>query len=550
MIKPGQSGKTRTMQEMIRSYQQLCPEGALNIIICSNNKKLVEQTTARMTDDLFETGSSVSTESDSDDRIEGSCFTWTSGSKKTNNSVGELADVIKEGNVTMVVCCAHKTRLNYLYSLVTNLENSRNFHGRINIWIDEADASINLWSQPQFDATRMAKVEKVTLVSGTFISIMKKYGRIRVLPFKNPHPECYHKIADCVLITDDTPTVGAEYVMDVFSKNALVYSRPGIRLFAPGDRTVASHIAIEEFLHVYGFAVLIVNGPRKEFTFPDGSEAISVAGHIPEGFEDDPDRPPLEIGKIMADIYKTRGLERFPFAVTGQLCIGRGITFQGKDFIFDYGIIPPITNPADACQCAWRMGGNIKDNDNYKRPTLITTTACMAAILEQEAKSVNLPRLVYDMKLHDVGPEEANLAVHKDVKRYEQDKFDSALNDYKHPMSIVLPCSADQVAYFTSVKGERPSRVLEFLQDARPDIHDTIVDYRCTQVTRPGASAQYKKVVTDVVKRTENNEKNSRFKYEDKKENVWEALVDERENRIIISYYHGAATKIPEDSAV
>ena len=67
LIKPGQSGKTRTMQERIKDYEKMAEmlgdECALNIVICSNNKKLVEQTTARMNDDLFDSVSTVSNES-------------------------------------------------------------------------------------------------------------------------------------------------------------------------------------------------------------------------------------------------------------------------------------------------------------------------------------------------------------------------------------------------------------------------------------------------------------------------------------------------------
>ena len=550
IIKPGQSGKTRTMQEKIRIYQRLCPEGALNVVICSNNKKLVEQTTARMTDDLFETGSSVSAESDADDKIEGSCFTWTSGSKKNNISAEHLALKILAGEVTMVVCCAHKTRFKYLYSLVEILEKLPFFTSKINAWIDEADASVKLWSLPQFDLTRMTKVDKVTLVSATFGSVFKMFKRIRVLPFEITHPECYHKINDCVLIADDTRASGANYIKEVFSKDAATYSRPGYCLFAPGDITRASHEEIEEFLHSHGFVVMILNGLRKEITFPDGSEAVSLKNYIPEGFDDDPDRPPLEVGKIMADIYKTRGLERFPFAITGQLCLGRGLTFQGKDFIFDGGIVPPISDPADAYQCACRLAGNIKNNDNYKCPTLITTSKCMETILEQEAIAVNLARIVHDNGFADVGEHELKLAIHNDIERYEEEKFDAELNDYKHPMSIVLPCSAEQIEDIHSTKDvkEKRNKALDILYESHPDVYDTIIDYTCKQVTRPHVeAANYKKMVLDVVDRTTNGRKWAlRFTALEKKKNIWEAVLDDQGHRIIFNYYHGAATEIPE----
>jgi hypothetical protein len=547
IIKPGQSGKTRTMQEKIRIYQRLCPEGALNIVICSNNKKLVEATTSRMANELFEAGSSVSSESDSDDKIEGSCFTWTSGSKKSNISAEHLALKILAGEVTMVVCCSHKTRFKYLYSLIDILEKLQFFTAKINVWIDEADASIKLWSLPQFDVTRMTKVEKVTLVSATFGSVFKVFKRIRVLPLEITHPECYHKVKDCVLITDDTRAAGANYLMEVFSKDVGIYSRPGYCLFAPGDNACASHEEIEEFLHSHGFVVMILNGRRKEITFPDGSPPVSLNDYIPDDVGDDPDKPPMEVGMVMADIYKARGLQRFPFAITGKLCLGRGLTFQGKDFIFDGGIIPPISDPAEAYQCACRVAGNIKNNDNYKCPTLITTSKCMEEILEQEAIAVNLARIVYDNGFEDIGEHELKLAIHNNIERYEEDKLDAELNDYKHPMSVVLSCSPEQLADIHSAKAkDKRIKALEILKEAHKDIYSKIVGYECKVVTRPRAEAQYKKVVTDVVKRTMQGQKCQRFKEHEKKKNIWEAILDDRENRIIFSYYHGEATCIPK----
>ena len=91
LSKPAQSGKTRFIQQKIKQYELIVDTfgraGALNIIICSNNKKLVEQTTSRMETDLFETSSSVSEDNEADDFIRGSCFSWTSGTKKNNLSV-------------------------------------------------------------------------------------------------------------------------------------------------------------------------------------------------------------------------------------------------------------------------------------------------------------------------------------------------------------------------------------------------------------------------------------------------------------------------------
>jgi hypothetical protein len=172
----------------------------------------------------------------------------------------------------------------------------------------------------------------------------------------------------------------------------------------------------------------------------------------------------------------------------------------------------------------------------------------METILEQEAIAVNLARIVHDNGFADVGEHELKLAIHNDIERYEEEKFDAALNDYKHPMSIVLSCSAEQIEDIHSTKDvkEKRNKALDILYESHPDVYDTIVDYTCKQVTRPHEEAQYKKVVTDVVKRTALGVKCQRFTVPEKKKNIWEAILDDRENRIIISYYHGEATEVPE----
>uniref|UniRef100_A0A6C0HGX1 Uncharacterized protein n=1 Tax=viral metagenome TaxID=1070528 RepID=A0A6C0HGX1_9ZZZZ len=399
--KPGQSGKTMYMQCKIKEFDMLTDvlggKGALNVVICSNNKKLVEQTSSRMNKDLFDGGS----ESDSDDVINGSCFSWRSGTRKSNVSGGELANEIKEDRVTMIVCCAHKIRVRYLYNLITDLEKSKLFSRKINIWIDEADESISIWSDPNIDVTHFKKVEKITLVSATFNSVFAKYGRIRMIPLPETHMDKYHKLSECLIEEDCTAGTPTEYFIGVFTKNKGRFS-PGTKLFAPGDVTISSHNAIATFLVDQGWSVMVLNGKRKVILIP-GKPEIKIDNQISE-------EEPEEIGKIMTRIYYDNGLFNYPFAVTGQMCISRGLTFQNEEFLFNFGIVPSIGDDATAYQCACRLAGNIKHFPGYRPATLITTTTMKAVILRQEQVATNLARMVHLEKKDDVGEEELLIA--------------------------------------------------------------------------------------------------------------------------------------------
>jgi hypothetical protein len=284
------------------------------------------------------------------------------------------------------------------------------------VWIDEADESINLWSIPEFDITSMSKVEGITLVSATFNSIIKKYERIKVIPLTTTYPDTYLKIEECNIIEDCTAGNSIEYLKAVLNKYSDAIKKPGVRLFAPGDIEIASHDAIADFLGTQGFAVMVLNGKRKCIIIPGRPEPINIDSQINE-------EVPESLGEIMTRIYIDNGLYNYPFAVTGYLCLGRGLTFQNEDFLFDFGIMSNIIDGATAYQCICRMVGNVKGFKAYnKPPTIITTTRMKETVLRQERIAVQLAKMVHDNELSDVGEEEFYTAGGGDVTQYRKEQ--------------------------------------------------------------------------------------------------------------------------------
>ena len=167
---PAQSGKTRKMEELIQTHKlgELFEPVDINIIISANNRVLVEQTKTRMTKDL----ATESEEGANDACIKGNVFSWTSGTKESNITSIDLAFRLL-GEIEMVVICAHATRLRYLLQTLERLAACPMFTKRINIWIDEADNSINLWSKYE-NILAMRCINQVTLVSATFDAVVSK----------------------------------------------------------------------------------------------------------------------------------------------------------------------------------------------------------------------------------------------------------------------------------------------------------------------------------------------------------------------------------------
>jgi hypothetical protein len=419
LLRPGQSGKTRKMQELIREYEGYADlflgpgTNPLNIVITSNNIALSEQTSTRMNRDLYET-ESVDSDDDkiADAQVNGTCFSWTSGSKGMKVSEDALFSLIVRQKIAMIVCCANKRRLTYIFNLLKMLNEYPAYRPRINVWIDEADASIKLWSNPALDVTALPNVTCVTLVSATFNSVLKKYERLRIIGCAETHPEVYHRVSDCIQEHDasalgartevnDRVHSSADYLAAVLTKHP-AWNAPGMKLFTPGNHVQSSHDENASFLVKRGFAVLVLNGNEKAIRLPYGL--------LPIRLEDTRSDEPEEIGLQVARLYKERNLKQFPFAVTGHMCVGRGLTFQNEHFLFDAGVIPYINDPAMAYQTACRLAGNIKKIPGYKPSTIVASPKMLQTILRQEMFAVNLARIVHERKLEDVGIEEFNEA--------------------------------------------------------------------------------------------------------------------------------------------
>lgn len=444
LVRPAQSGKTRTMQEMMLEYETLAkmfnPEdgtGFLNVVICSKNLNLVKQTHARMAE-IVVPASTEDEESDNgsaDDTIEGEIFSWMTGTKHTNITPDALFGKIILGDVRMVVCCAHKKRIQYVVDLLALLSRCAFFNQGVNIWMDEADDYVNLWSE--VDYAQFAKVRGVYLVSATIDAIVERHTHVKVMPFPNTYHTCYHATADSVVEFVDIHTSGAvDYFEKVYAANRDVLRRPGVRAFMPGDDAVTSHTAIADRLYADGWAVAVINGKRKCILVPGMADPLVIAAHVPEG-------EIMEIGKTIARMYRDYNLARFPFAITGKLCLGRGITFQCEEkrvevsvgeggafestsvvnfeFMFDFGIIPYMSNAATLYQCVSRTNGNIREFVRYAPPKLFMMRATYDKILKSEAIAKNLAVLVRTHGLADIGKEEMDWAFHGNEETYRAD---------------------------------------------------------------------------------------------------------------------------------
>jgi hypothetical protein len=414
---PAQSGKTRKMTELINKWNQLFDLSGnnldcLNVIFTSNSKLLTKQTAGRITSDVDNVSQISDLSSDGDDSLSiemdvgekgSNTLAWISSSKKL--SVSDVFSNVMMGDVgngiNNIICCTNKIRMKNVWDLLTRLNQmfmSRRFNKKVNIWIDEADACIKVWEQYIETCVKLTNsdfVQNIVLVSATMVPVYNRLHQRRIEPYlrtyENTHGPVYHKYSETDICHDYSgdakyPVVQLKCILD----NNPELMSAGSRVFCPGNKGRNTHEEICHELLKTGFNVLLLNGVHKEIRFCDGSPPIAIS----ELLEND-----LEISKTLNKLYHDHELFNSPFAVTGNLCIGRGITFasqiDGREFLFTHGIIPEVTNGDEGYQMVARCCGNIKGYASYKNPKIFVSERTDALIREQENLAVEFARSFY-----------------------------------------------------------------------------------------------------------------------------------------------------------
>ena len=388
---PAQSGKTRKCEELIAEVKS-SDDPSIDIWISANNKLLVYQTTKRLQDNL-------GSDEDEEGPITGTIFSWTSGTKLTNIPAADLATKVREG-AELILVCAHKGRLVHVGTLLNQIAAFKDFDKKINLWIDEADQSVKLW-MTLLDLFALPLIKTVTLVSATFHDVFTHFPRLPVIPYRFTSPSVYRGLRDCVHVETEAESY-APALVDATLKRFPHLMRPGMRAFLPAGLKRDYHEDMCERLQIRGFAVVLLNGTHKEIRMPHGLPTIPLKPYLTVK---DPLDIPDEFNRTLALLYETHRLDRFPFAITGYLCVGRGVTFQGPGFVFDYGILSDIQNQATAYQTVARIFGNI-GAFSKKQCVLYAAPSTVARIKEAEETATHLASLVHREKLETVGKED------------------------------------------------------------------------------------------------------------------------------------------------
>ena len=382
IAKPEQSGKTFVMIQEIIKY--LSPDEAdldgkivINIIFCDNNLLLAKQTSERLDKDLEsfthngETYVELSSRKGNEHRNSHAIFT-----------------AIACGVTKNIICCTNGKRVSDISTLVKNLNKSL-MSGKFafRVWLDEADKFISHITKKFIPLAASCDCVHVSLLTATPEPLFKKFKEIDVYPLDEVVQPSYHGWKDNHIVKLDHAGVScSEFVSEVLSAQHQLI-QPGTKWYIPAERRKNSHDAVFRLCVGHGMAVFIVNGDGLTLQRP-GMDSVTE-----EKVE--------EFNKQMMKMYAKYKLHEYAVAITGNICVNRGISLMSEEFIFDYGIISACKKKTEASQSAGRLKGNIKEWANYKPPTVFTTEKFDAIATSVENSTRRLAALAHER--HEAG---------------------------------------------------------------------------------------------------------------------------------------------------
>lgn len=378
ICKPEQSGKTFVMiQQIIKDLEESEDDKkVINFIFCDNNLLLTGQTTHRV-EEFF----SKKLEEFGETNI-------ADFSSKKEAKCHNFKEVIYE--ITMkecknVISCTNQKRVKDVKNIIEELNENYPDTYDFKVWLDEADKGMKYIKTIFKPLTSEHNNVKVNLLTATPDKLFNKYKGMKVFPLENTTLPNYHGWNDNIIEIREPSSSTIEFVNDVLTEQKeLGTILPGTKWYIPADHERRKHYNLEtQICKSFGFAVFVVNG-----------DGITLAR---PGY---PDVGPIdknkELNTLILEKCKEYELSQYPIAITGNICIGRGISIMSSEFIFDYGILSNCAKKAEASQNAGRLKGNIKNWANYKPPTVFTTAKFNKIAEEFEEKSRRLAVLAHE----------------------------------------------------------------------------------------------------------------------------------------------------------
>ena len=537
MVRPPQSGKTNIMFKMVdKFFTTNSNTGRIPIVIIigDNNIQLNTQTTQRS--EFFPNIKAEKIDSKSKNH------------KKCGDNLSLIRD-IEDKKCNTIFICGHYVRLALggdISQLINDLTERSNYQYIIQIYIDEADKILNKKIENTINTQWFSSiVEKITLITATPLQLtkaarnFKKYvGQhlanemyMEYLPGENIH-ENYHYISKSnFIIIDDNFKLPVEYI-----KNYMKSSPPntGDVWFCPGTKQTKSHEAIIDLAksinpntqEPYFNLILVVNSNDKSIKYYDNDLKdwleISIKDNEP-------------IQHQIRNVYISKGgKSKIRLIITGNNCVGRGLTISSEDCDMNVGVISDKCNQniEEQQQLVSRMNG-------YTHKGIVPKIVC--------SENTHRDLLVYEKMIIKTMTIMSN--PNKNDRKCDILFFERIVNEAKN--ETLFYCKPNErvpimfnlennMSFLPSLqscitKEEKVIKIKGYIKDKNNKLYEFINSSNCKQITTPVSDKSYKKHIIDVYN---NYKKHKRFSVDfnnkDKQKNSWQCFIDTKKNRFFI----------------
>ena len=402
LVKYEQSGKTNIVLRGVVNYTK---DGAkvLAIVICDNNLLLTTATNLRAQEFGRENNlpqenwiKSGTIKSNASGQYEWKQFEGVLDKAKDKASRVKCEEAIIKGFINTLMVCGHNKRFNNVVEIINKL-GPMGF--KFVIYIDEADKVITEKRVPLVQSwQRNDDVLLVELVTATPINPSRDLKRIEWLgdafgrsielsKLEEMYGKNYHIMGNSIFFPQEYEgNSAADYAYEYLSQN---FPKPGEIFMIPGSSKQYSHDEVEEMCLDFGFfdVVIKLNSKNKTLTSitSDGKRVIhKLMKEKSFGFKN------KEV-KDWLNSYIKKNKKSLRVAITGCICISRGITISHIESPITHAIVSPVSlsNWSDMKQLMSRVSGYAYIDN---KPVIVTTNEIWKMVIKMENMITSLQK--------------------------------------------------------------------------------------------------------------------------------------------------------------
>lgn len=400
LVKPVQSGKTSYLIDfgVVKTFTSN-KKNVISIIFCDNNLLLTTQTLERIDCDLEkkEEEGLLYRDTDGDKVLE---FSSKNKIKRT-----EL-DYFCRNGVKVICMCSNITRIKDIDWFFDQVSSKKDF--KFEVWVDEADKFMKPLQDYIKKWKRCDNVKKITLMTATPENIFSTLGRINIIPLETTFDSSiYLSFSECAFKIKNEDCKLVDYIKTIMNENP---PENGQFWYVPAGTKRSSHYEVRDVLKSFGFVVITINSDGKCYFTDQTLDSKYVFDCFGTKKEE---MMSTSLENWLPEFYEKMELKNTKFAITGNFCIGRGITIQTSKLMITHSIYPPKINNKTASYQSQRILCNLKHIPNFKIPVVYCTLKFKKCIEGMEFAAKNLAK-----KAHESGKTEVDI---KDfIKLYKE----------------------------------------------------------------------------------------------------------------------------------